>query len=457
MPASLAVAAPPAAVFAHGIGGRSDLPIPFGLALGSSALVLVVSFAALAVLWPRPRLGSPTAGWRLPAALARALDAGASRWVVRLVALAFFGYVLAAALLGVDDAQNPTAGVVYVLFWVGAVAFASAVLGPVWRWLNPMRTLYLLGCAALRRDPSEGLLPYPARLGSWPAAAGLLCFAWLELVAPQRDTLTVLQAWFGAYFGLMLTGAVVFGSTWFDQADGFQVASQLYGRLSALGRRPADHAWVLRSPLDGVASAAVRPGLAATVCVMLGSTMYDAGANSTVWIRVEQSGAMGVVTAGTVGLVGTVLVVMALYLGAVTLAGRLGGGSDRAGTAVRSLPGVFAPSVVPIALGYVVAHYYSLLVLTGQSTVGQLADPLGTGSNLLGLGGRPLLTGWVQPSFVASFQVSAIVVGHVIGVVVAHDRAVGLFPRGRAVAGQLPLLALMVLFTITGLLLLFAA
>jgi hypothetical protein len=372
--------------------------------------------------------------------------------------VAFFGYVLAAALFGVDDAQNPTAGVVYVLFWVGAVAFASAVLGPVWRWLNPVRTLYLLGCAVLRSGPREGLLPYPPRLGTWPAAAGLLGFAWLELVAPQRDTLPVLRAWFGAYFGLMLMGAVVFGSTWFDRADGFQVASQLYGRLSVLGRRPGDHAWVLRNPLDGIASAAVLPGLAVTVCVMLGSTVYDAGANSTLWIRVEQSGVTGIVTAGTLGLVGTVLLVVALFLGAVRLAGRLGGPAGEAeGTGIRALPGMFAPSIVPIALGYVVAHYYSLLVLTGQSTVGQLADPLGTGANLLGLGGRPLLTGWVQPSFVASFQVTAIVVGHVIGVVVAHDRAVGLFPRARAVAGQLPLLALMVLFTISGLLLLFAA
>jgi len=124
---------------------------------------------------------------------------------------------------------------------------------------------------------------------------------------------------------------------------------------------------------------------------------------------------------------------------------------------LRALPGRFAPSIVPIALGYVVAHYYSLLVLTGQQTVGQLADPLGLGWDLLGLGGRPLLTGWVQPTFVATFQVCAIVVGHVLGVVLAHDRAVALFPRAKAVVGQIPLLCLMVLFTVGGLLLLFAA
>src|SRR5689334_5270857 len=209
------------AVLAHGIGGRSDLPIPFELAVGASAFVLVLSFVLLAVLWKSARLGRADAGWRVPSGVAGVLDSAVSRWVVRLVGLAFFVYVCLAAFAGKDDALNPTAGVVYVLFWVGTVAFASALLGPVWRWLNPMRTLYLLVCAALGRDPRAGLLPYPVRLGSWPAAAGLLAFAWLELVAPQRDTLPVLRAWFGAYFLVMLVGAIVFGSTWFDRADGF--------------------------------------------------------------------------------------------------------------------------------------------------------------------------------------------------------------------------------------------
>jgi hypothetical protein len=63
----------------------------------------------------------------------------------------------------------------------------------------------------------------------------------------------------------------------------------------------------------------------------------------------------------------------------------------------------------------------------------------------------------VTPTGVATLQVAAVVVGHVLGVVLAHDRAVRLFPPRAALAGQLPLLALMVSYTVTGLLLLFAA
>lgn len=431
----------------HGVGGRSDLPIPFAFAVTAGAMALVVSFVALAFLWPQPRLGKPGAGWALPAPLARVLDSRAARWGVRILGLALTGYVLAAALLGVDDALNPTAGVVYVLFWVGTVAFASAVLGPVWRWLNPLRTLYLAVCGLLRHDPAAGLLPYPDRLGNYPAAAGIFAFAWLELVAPQRDTLLVLRAWFGAYAVLMIMGAVVFGSRWFDRGDAFQVASQLYGRLSPLGRRP-DGTLVLRNPLEGAASTPIVAGMWAMVAVMLGTTAYDGMSNATFWVRFFQDGPAPQIVIQTLGLLAGPLAFGLLYLLAVWVAGRLGGRGF--------MPAQFAPSIVPIALGYLFAHYYSFFVLAGQTTVQQLGDPLGTGANFLGLSDRGVSFAWVSPTFVATLQVVSVVVGHIVGVVLAHDRAVGLFPRKAAVVGQLPLLALMVAYTVAGLLLLFS-
>jgi hypothetical protein len=133
------------------------------------------------------------------------------------------------------------------------------------------------------------------------------------------------------------------------------------------------------------------------------------------------------------------------------LAGRLG----HAGR--LSLPGEFAHSLVPIALGYVVAHYYSLFVLEGQRTIILLSDPLYTGhSNWLGTANRGVDASFITPTNVATLQVVAVVLGHILGVVLAHDRAVRLFPRRQAVAGQLPLLAVMVGYTVGGLLLLFS-
>jgi len=210
---------------------------------------------------------------------------------------------------------------------------------------------------------------------------------------------------------------------------------------------------VLRSPLDGLDGLdgrAAAPGLVATVVVMLGSTTYDGVSAWPRWVDLEQSSSVPRVLVGTLGLLGTVLLVGALFCTCTWLAGRLGGGRS------RQMPGQFAHSVVPVAFGYVVAHYYSFLVYEGQRGIAQLSDPLGIGADWLGtrdLVPDPTL---IAPGVVANVQVLAIVAGHLCGVILAHDRAVRLFPRAAALAGQLPLLVLMVTLTCIGLLLLFA-
>ena len=196
---------------AHGVGGRQDLPIPFGLALAGALVALVVSFGALGALWSEPRLGADLRRARpLPAGVQRVVTSRAWPWVWRLVGLAATAYFVL-GFAGPDTVDNPTAGVVYVLFWVGLLPL-SLLFGPVWRGLNPLRTLHLLACLALRRDPRLGLRELPPGFGYWPAAAGLFAFVWLELVAPHRVNLPVIGAWLGTYAVAMLAGAVVFGS-----------------------------------------------------------------------------------------------------------------------------------------------------------------------------------------------------------------------------------------------------
>jgi hypothetical protein len=155
---------------------------------------------------------------------------------------------------------------------------------------------------------------------------------------------------------------------------------------------------------------------------------------------------------GTIGLLGVVLLIGGVYAGCTLAAGRLAG---LGGAALRSMPGRFAPSLVPVACGYVVAHYYSLLVLEGQRAFVRLSDPLGIGADWLGTASLTPSSALVRPTLVADVMVVAIVLGHVLGTVVAHDRAVRLFPRAVAVRAQLPLLALMVTLTCLGLFLLF--
>jgi hypothetical protein len=440
-------------ILAHGIGGRGDLPVPFPLALVGAAAALVVSFVVLAWAWPAPRFENREAGRALPLAVTSVVDAGVFRLTLRVLGLVVTAYVGVAALLGPDLLVNPTFGVVYVLLWVGLVPL-SVVFGPVWRYLNPVRPLHLLLARLLRVPQVDGLVPLPARLGAWPAAVGLFAFVWLELVAPGATTLAVVRMWFTGYVVLSLLLALVYGSRWFERGDPFEVYSTLFGHLSPFARRPSDGRLVLRSPLGHLAALRAGPGMVAVVAVLLGSTAYDGFSQSTSWIGYVQDSAIPEVLAGTGALTGFVVLAAGSFWCATTLAGGAARGpaSER-----RGLPRAFAGSVVPIVLGYLVAHYFTLLVLEGQRTFILLSDPLANGANLLGLTGRDVDASLANnPQAVALVKVGAVVIGHVLGVIAAHDRAVALFPRRTALSGQLPLLVVMIGYTLAGLTLLFA-
>ena len=436
-------------LLAHGVGNREDLPIPFSYALTGATVALLASFLALGLLWRDPRLDPANAGRPLAGGIAAVLESRPLRVALRVLGIVAAGCVVMAAVFGRDDALNPTAGVVYVLLWIG-VPLLSLLLGPVWKVVNPIRSLHWALSRLLRTDPADGLAPLPPALGYWPAAASLMAFVWLELIAPENTTLPVLRTFFAAYLAVHLLAATYWGSAWFDKCDGFEVFSTLAGRFSVLGRR-ADGRLVARSPLAGVAGTPVAPGLFGVVGVLLGSTAYDSFSNSPWWVTQLQDGPFATEVTGTLGLLAAVVLVTVAFSGAAALSGR--------GSGLRPLEvaGEFAHSLVPIVMGYVVAHYWTLLVLIGQQTVIQLSDPLGTDADWLGTGGRGIDTTLAEPTFTAVLQVVAVVTGHVLGVVLAHDRAVGLLPRRRALVGQVPLLVLMVCYTVGGLSLLFAA
>ncbi len=440
------LAAAVAALPAHGVGTRQDLPLPFTAVLIGAAAALLVSFVALGALWPEPRLRAD-AGRPLPPFLSRTLSSPVFKGIWVTLSLLLTAWTVMALVFGVDDANNPVPYVAYVWLWVG-LAVLSLVFGPVWAWLNPIRWLHNGLTRLARLDPGASMTTWSP--GYWPAALGIFAFVWLELIAPDATSLLVLRVAIGAFVLIDLLGALVFGRGWFARADPFEVWSRLYGSLSPLARRP-DGAWVLRTPLHGANAVAVDRGLLATGSVMLGSTAYDGFSSEPLWYTFVQSSDLPSELLSTAGLLGMCLVVaLSLHLAAAVSA-RL------AGIPVRGLAAQFAPSLLPIAAGYVVAHYWSLLVFEGQNTWIKLSDPLGTGANWLGTGELTANAALLAPTLVATIQVVAIVTGHVLGVVLAHERAVTLFERRVAVIGQVPLLVLMVGYTCGGLLLLFSS
>ncbi|HEX5523453.1 MAG TPA: hypothetical protein VFX53_08390 [Pedococcus sp.] len=430
---------------AHGVGSRQDLPLPFGLLLTGAALALVISFLALGLLWKQPRL-RPTDGRLLPPALALALDSPAVRGAFGALSLALTAWTLLALLGGQDDANNPVPYVVYVWLWVG-LALLSMVFGPIWRVLNPIRWLHRGILAAARVSADFSLARY--RAGYWPAALGLFAFTWLELIAPDNDTLPVLRVAILGFILISLVLALAFGRDYLDTGDPFEAWSGLFGTLSPLGRRE-DRRWVLRTPLHGPNQLATKPGLLATASVMLGGTAYDGFSGETWWYTFVQSSALPARLWETAALLTICLVVAGSLYAAAALSASL------ARVPLRGVATRFAPSLLPIAAGYLVAHYWSLWVFEGVNGLARLSDPLGTGANWLGTAGVKPSYALIEPTLVATIQMVSIVTGHLLGVVLAHERAVTLFPRRVAVIGQIPLLVLMVFYTVGGLTLLFS-
>ena len=437
-------------VRAHGVGGAQDLPIPAELAIAGAAAAVTLSFVVLALAWRTPRYDAATSGRPAPQWLARTVDSPAFGWTLRLLGLAFFGYVAWAALAGPDLRINPTFGVVYVLLWVGLVP-ASLLFGPVYKAVSPVRTVHLLVGRVVGGDADRGVCELPRRLGYWPAAAGLFAFVWLELVYPRAAFLAPVILWFAVYIAVLLVGGAIFGSRWFAHADPFEVYSTLVGHLSPFGRRD-DGTLVLRSPLAGLDAVPPAPGLVAVVAVLFGSTAFDSFGDSTLWLRFTQSTTVDVTLLNT-GMLFVFSAVVGVSFVAATTVAAAGDGTRR-----TDLPALLAHSVVPIIVGYMVAHYLTYFVESGQQTLVQLSDPMATGANLLGTGDYEV-SYWLSshPTFLAVTKVLAVVAGHVLGVVAAHDRAVRLLPRRDQLTGQLPLLAVMVCYTVTGLVLLFGA
>jgi hypothetical protein len=304
-------------------------------------------------------------------------------------------------------------------------------------------------------DPERGVFTYSPRVCHWPAALGLFAFVWIELVYQHGTELGPVRLWCAVYVAAMLIGGTLFGNTFFEHADPFEVYSSLAAKLSVWARAdggPDDGALLLRSPLANLSTVEAKPGLVAVVATLFGSTAFDSFRDSTPWVTFVQSADVSSFLLNNVALVAFCLVVGLVFVAGTTATG------VEPGTRRSTLPDRFGHSIVPIVAGYIVAHYLTYLVEVGQATLIQASDPLSDGSNWFGTAGwRVNYAISYHPTALATTKVLAVVLGHVVGVVAAHDRALALLPARHRITGQLPLLLAMVTFTIGGLYLLFAA
>jgi hypothetical protein len=446
----------PSPALAHGIVGRTDLPIPVWLFGWAAAVVLVVSFVALAVLWPRPRLETAreTRLFSVPAVLEP---------ICGLIGIAAFGFMVYAGYAGTQTAvANIEPTVIYVLFWVG-IPFVSALFGDVFAPFNPWRAL-ARGVAWIAGRVTRGRLPeamrYPEWLGRWPAALGILAFAWVELVYVNRDDPSLLSTLALLYAATQLIGMSVYGiKAWTHRADAFAVYFNLFSKLAPLHWRR--RTVYRRLILSGAPHLDLMPGTVALLCTMIGTTSFDGFSQGQLWtgtggiapalsrrfVNLGFSQETALEITFTIGLVFMVCFVGAIYRAGIAGMSSIGGRHDQGELARK-----FCHSLIPIAFAYVVAHYFSLLAYQGQAMFSLVSDPLGNGSDFFGSASTIIDYNVITATGIWYVQVAALVLGHAAGLTLAHDRALVVYRRVRdATRSQYWMLAVMVGFTSLGL------
>ncbi|MDP9492210.1 MAG: fenitrothion hydrolase [Actinomycetota bacterium] len=447
---------------AHGIGQIQDLPIPRWLFYYAASLTLILSFVALGVLWRKPRLSGRESGRPLSDPWQRVLLWPGWRLLFGGISFGLLVVVWLAALVGKPDAGDNIAPVfIWVVFWLGLVPLV-VIFGNLWSVLNPWKAgadavAWVWRKAGRSWEPAAA---YPERLGRWPAAALLLAFATLELAWPRSAEPRTLALAIVVYSWITWAGMMIYGRRpWLENGEAFTVYFGLFSRISPFAVREEDgrRRVVVRPPLSGLAAGDSHPGTVAFVAVMLGSVAFDGLSRATWWqdqlyeleVRyiVESPTKADFVSLGFnfFGLLVAVAAIGVMYALAVFAAKAIGH------TDVP-LAGAFVGSLVPIALAYAIAHYFTLLADAGQDAVYLASDPFGKGWDLFGTADFRPAENLFSPNTIWYVQVGVLVTGHVLGLVLAHDRAISLYSSARtAVRTQYAMLALMVLYTCTGL------
>jgi hypothetical protein len=446
---------------AHGFGQRYELPVPLSLYLFGAAAAVALSFVMFGLFVRRTQVSRASGRYVVPAAtLKRSIGHPAVLVVLKAAAL---GLLLVVMLAGLVGSQNPYRNIaptlVWVIWWVG-LAYVQAFVGDVWSLINPWRTAYDAADWLYQRlRPGSGLslcLPYPPALGVWPACLLLLGFAWVELVSPNAASPAHITWLAIAYSTLTWAGMLAFGrDVWLRNGEVFSLAFGTFARFGPTEAR--DGGLALRPYGTGLLDPTpVSTSMMAFVLLVLVTVLYDGLIGTGEWAMLEEAllplaggpGEPASMLVKTGGLVGLWLLFLAAYVAISAAMSVTAGG--RPGTLDMACS--FAFTLVPIAIGYHIAHYLVFLLVQGQYIIPLLSDPFGWGWNLLGTEGYRVDIGLVGAQFTWYLTVGAIVVGHVVAVYLAHIKAIGLFESpGAALKSQVPLTALMVVYTFFGL------
>jgi hypothetical protein len=456
---------------AHALVAREDLPIPAWLFAWGASIVLIASFFALSAAWRQPRFEDER--WRsLGEGLSRALLGIPAQVVCGLVGIFLLGVAVYAGLKGTEAPdRNFTITFLFVTVWLGVPAL-SVLIGDFFRMFNPWRAVGRAVGGAFEAIAGQRFAHarYPQWLGRWPAAIGLLAFVWLEIVYGVSGGVAVGLSPHSAavaaiiYSVYTLAMMAVFGAEeWCERGEVFSVYFGMFSRLAPVGAH--DGRLGRRRPFSAATKWATLPGSTAVVIASIATTSFDGGQEGVFKGGIEKGYEWlvdgGLEKTASLRLVDTFFIALCfLGVGLVYLIGVRGMAGVKGAPPLKKLIPGFAHTLIPIAFAYLVAHYFSLFVFQEQAQFGYLlSDPLGTATtDLFGTASSGIDFKVLSSNAIWYVQVAALVIGHVIGLMLAHDRATAWWSDYRdAARSQYWMLAVMVAFTCFGLYLLSVA
>jgi hypothetical protein len=403
-----------------------ETPLPFVAYLGGAAAAVAVSFVLVAMSDAGPvRAWTPDRVRIVPRVV---------RLLLRTLGLIAWLWVAAQALIGGTSDGDVASLFLWTYGWIG-LAILSAFLGPVWSWIDPFTTLHDIGAWVLRRVGIRGIAPapWPDRLGWWPAVAGFAFFVWLELV-PRIAEGPALGVVMLGYTAVTLVGMAQYGrDPWRERGETFSVWFALLGRLAAFAPvGPPGSGRIARRPFGaGLTGEAWPLALVVLVTIGTGSIIYDGLSQTKLFFDLF----------GLADNVSGTLILGAFLLLLVTLVLAVGRRVGRA---------AMGAGLLPVAVGYLIAHYLSALLVDGQRILISISDPFNQGWDLFGTAFSEPTSDWLAVGAVWTIQVGSVVIGHIVGAWAGHGVARPVAGQRAGRAWELPLAMLMVgLTTVT--------
>jgi hypothetical protein len=418
----------PATALAHSLSSTYQSRLPLIVYLAGAAIAVGLSFAFLLIADVRADPPVTTTGRVPPAAL---------RYLLQALGLLGWIWIVAQGIAGGNGTGDVTTLFLWVYGWVG-LTMLSAFVGPVWHWLDPFTTLHDIGAAVIRRAGVTGwaIADYPRALGRWPAVIGLLFFVWLELVGNGGGPRSLFIVLIG-YTAFTLAMMAQFGrDAWRANGETFSVWFGLLGRLapSALVGDPREGRVARRSFASGLLLPGWRIEDLILVAGGTASILFDGLSQTQPWFEVFGAPGVPIKTLQLIGFLGVIVVAAFLVSRLVGLSATTAG-------------------LLPIAAGYLVAHYFTYLLIDGQRIIVAVADPLQQGWDIGNLGWAFFepTSGFLPPGFVWTIQLAAVVGGHMLGAWAGHvvsARETGAARGARAHRQrQVPLAVIMVALT----------